>query len=93
VRVAEEIPDLKLTPALRAVLRVLAANHGRRLPVATLAREGRLSATTVRAALAELGKARLVRHTLAPGFDRQPPRTVYWLTGDGVEVATGQPVR
>ena len=73
------------------MLRVLADNHGRRLPVATIAREGRLSATAVRTALATLGKARLVRHTLAPGFDRTPPRTVYWLTGDGIAVATDQP--
>lgn len=87
-----EIPDVRLTAPLRAVLAALAAAHGRRLAVAHVARDARISATTARNALAALEKARLVRHALAPGVDRQPPRTVYWLTGDGAAVATGQPV-
>jgi hypothetical protein len=82
---------VRLTAPVRAVLRVLADNHGSRMPVATIARESRLSSSAVRVVLAGLGKARLVRHALAPGFDRTPPRTVYWLTGDGVAVATDQP--
>lgn len=83
---------MKLTGPLRAVVRVLAAARGIKLPVAHIARDARLSPATVRAALAELGKARLVQHVLAPGRDTTPARTVYWLTGDGYALAApGQP--
>ncbi len=85
-----DVPDLKLTHPVRAVMRALAACHNCRMPVAHLSREARLSPSAVRVALTALGKARLVQHALAPGADRQPPRMVYWLTGSGVAVATGQ---
>lgn len=88
-----DIAPLRLTGGVRAVLRVLHRNYGSRMPVASIARDGRLSAAATRTALAALGKAGLVRHTLAPGYDRTPPRTVYWLTGAGAEVAAGQPER
>lgn len=83
---------MRLTGPVRAVVRALADARGSRLAVGQIARDARLSPTTVRAALATLGKARLVQHTLAPGADRQPPRTVYWLTGDGYKLAVaGRP--
>lgn len=86
-----DVPALKLTRPVRAVLRVLLAGRGRKLAVAHIATDGRLAAATVRVALADMGKAGLVQHVLAPGADRQPPRTVYWLTHDGYNVAAGQP--
>jgi predicted ArsR family transcriptional regulator len=85
-----DVPAIRLTAPVRAVLAALAAEHGRKLAVAHIAADARVSPSAVRAALTELGKARLVRHTLAPAVENRPPRLVYWLTGDGLEVATGQ---
>jgi len=78
--------DLRLTGAVRAVLSVLCAARGQQMPVASIARDARLSAGAVRVAVAMLEKAGLVQHVLAAGFDRQPPRTVYWPTHDGYTV-------
>ena len=86
-----EVPAVRLTRSVKAVMSALAASSGQRLAVAHVARDARLAPSTVRAALAELEKGRLVRHTLAPGYDLVPPRLVYWLTSDGVAVATGHP--
>lgn len=82
---------MKLTGPVRAVVRVLAAARGTKQPVAHIARDARLSPATVRVALAELGKARLVQHVMAPTTERTPARAVYWLTGDGYTLATSQP--
>ena len=81
---------MKLSGPVRAVLRVLGAARGRRLAVAHISADARVSPSSVRVALAELGKARLVQHALAPGADRQPPRMVYWLTSDGYAAAADQ---
>ena len=81
-----DVPEVRLTGAVRAVLNVLCDAAGSKLPVAGIARASRLSPATVRIALADLGKAGLVRHVLAPGYDRHPPRTVYWPTHDGFTV-------
>lgn len=81
---------MKLTGAVRAVLRVLGQTRGRRLHVAQISTDARVTPAAVRVALAELGKARLVQHMLAPGFDRTPARNVYWLTGDGWALAASQ---
>lgn len=83
---------MKLTPTLRAVVRALAAARGTKLAVGHVARDTRMSATTVRGALDVLERGRLVQHTLAPGQENRPARTVYWLTGDGLAVAAaGRP--
>lgn len=83
-----ELPAVKLTAPVRAVLGALYDGCGRKLPVATIARQSRVSAPTVRKTLAELGKARLVQHAMLPGAGVHPPRLAYWLTGDGMEIAT-----
>lgn len=83
----DDLPTLKLSGPVRAVLRVLGQSRGRRLHIAQISTDARVSPTGVRTALAEMGKARLVQHMLAPGFDRTPPRAVYWLTGDGYAAA------
>lgn len=85
--------ELRLTGAVRAVLSALVAAGGSKLPVAAIARDARLSAGAVRVAAAVLEKAGLVQHTLAPGQDTRPPRTVYWPTHDGftVEAAVRRP--
>lgn len=83
---------MKLTGPVRAVVRVLHAARGRKLAVAHIAADARISPSTARGALATLGKARLVQHMLAPGTDSRPPRAVYWLTHDGNALA-GQPAR
>lgn len=85
-----DLPAVKLSAPVRAVLSVLAEQHGHKLPVATIARSSRVSAPTVRKTLAELGKARLVQHTLLPSSGVHPPRLAYWLTGAGIEVATAR---
>jgi hypothetical protein len=82
-----DIPEVKLTAAMRAVLRVMRDQHGHKLPVGVIARAARLSATTVRTALDVLGRAKLVQHQLLPSSENRPPRLGYWLTGTGVEVA------
>lgn len=82
-----DIPAVKLSGPVRSVLRVLAASRGRRLAVSQISTDARVSPSAVRVALAELGKARLVQHSMAPGADRQPPRLVYWPTGDGYATA------
>lgn len=78
---------MKLTRPVRAVLRALHAQHGHKLPVGTIARQARLSATTVRTVLDVLGRARLVQHQLLPSSENRPPRLGYWLTGAGADVA------
>lgn len=83
---------MKLTRPVRAVLRALGEARGVRLPVAHISRNARTSPSAVRTALAALGKARLVQHALTPGQDQQPPRMVYWLTGDGYAAAASQRV-
>lgn len=82
---------MKLTPAVRAVLQALAAQHGAKLSVRHLAAQTRLQPPVVRVALAAAGRGRLVQHVLQRDVPDQPPRTVFWLTGAGLAVATGHP--
>ncbi len=81
-----DVPEIRLDRTVRFVLSALCDAGGDRLPVGKIARIARLSPATVRLALADLEKGGLVRHALAPGYDRQPPRTVYWPTHDGFAV-------
>ncbi len=88
-----ELPAIRLTSPVRAVLAALVAQHGSKLSVSQIARQARLSASAVRKALGELGKARLVQHVLLPSAENRPPRLGYWLTGAGHEVATASTAR
>jgi DNA-binding IclR family transcriptional regulator len=83
-----DVPTVKLTAPVKAVLAVLADQHGHKLPVSAIARGSRVSPATVRKVLAELGKARLVQHQLLPSSGVHPPRLAYWLTGAGHDVAS-----
>lgn len=85
-----ELPAVKLTAPVRAVLTALYDGCGRKLPVATISRQSRVSAPTVRKTLADLGKAKLVQHALLPSQGVHPPRLAYWLTGAGIDVATAK---
>lgn len=87
-----EVPQVRLTGSVKAVLRVLHAAGGRKLAVAVIARDARLSASTVRTVLTDLGKAKLVQHVLLPSAGVHPPRLGYWLTGAGMDVASAQRV-
>lgn len=87
-----ELPEIKLTATVRAVLAALVDQHGVKLPVSQIARQAHLSATTVRVALDALGKARLVQHMLLPSSENRPPRLGFWLTGAGHDVATASKV-
>ncbi len=83
---------MRLTGPVKAVLTALHAAGGRKLPVATIARDARVSSSATRTVLADLGKARLVQHMLMPSAGVHPPRLGYWLTGAGMDVASAQRV-
>jgi DNA-binding MarR family transcriptional regulator len=82
-----EVPEVKLTGPVRAVLTALADQHGHKLAVRAIAVQTRLSPPTVRTILSDLGKAKLVQHQLLPSAEGLPPRLGYWLTGAGIDVA------
>jgi hypothetical protein len=88
----DELETVRLTPAVRRTLTALAAAGGAKLSVRQISTAAHLSPVSVRAALTVMGRAKLVQHVLAPSEGQLPPRTVYWLTGGGYDVAAaGRP--
>jgi hypothetical protein len=85
--VMSEVPAVKLSRTRRRVLAVMAEQHGHRLTVSQIARQAVLSAATVRRALLDLERGKLVRHTMLPAHENHPARAGYWLSGAGIEVA------
>lgn len=84
-----DVQPVQLTAVVRDVLRALAARPGVKVSVRDLARASRRSPSAVRAALAQLGKAELVRHLLQASERDRPPHLVYWATQAGRDVAAG----
>lgn len=83
----DEVPAVKLTGPVRAVLAVLARRPGHKLGVRDLAKATGRSPGSVRGALTALGKGRLVRHMIQQQETDRPPYAVWWITQAGRDVA------
>lgn len=84
-----EVPAIRLSRSVRAVLGVLSDRAGVKLSIRDLAKATSLSPATVRNALATLGKARLVQHMTQTTVPDRPPHQVYWITQAGRDIAAG----
>ena len=85
-----EVPPIKITKSVRAVLLALHQKAGVKLSVQELARTTRLGPHTVRTALSGLEKGKLVQHVLQEHVKDRPPHLVYWITQAGRHVAADQ---
>lgn len=82
-----DVPSIKLSAGVRAVLAVLADHAGVKLSIRDLARECGRSPSVVRKAVTELEKGALARHMVQAHEPDRPPHPVYWATQAGRDVA------
>ncbi|MCZ7478921.1 hypothetical protein [Micromonospora sp. WMMC273] len=84
-----EVPAIRLTGAVRAVLAVMGERAGVKLGVRELAIATGRSPGAVRGALATLERGRLIRHMQQRDVPDRPAHTVWWITSLGRETALG----